>query len=344
MTLLTETRIKKKRKIKVRIKILLRILVLLTSGIIYENISRSLDSKKYPFVGKQIDVDGHSMHICADGTGDVTVVFGAGFQIPSGYVDFYPLYREISKFTRVAVYDKPGYGWSDTTTAPRDIDTMTKEIHEVLSKAGEKPPYIYVAHSIASLEAIRFAQLHPDEVGGIVLIDGSNPAMYTNIKKQSSFVYLRTSIFKGSISLANNIGLGRLLLHTIFPYDSTPLSTGRNEMSGASEQLKNLDESLFLKTFNNRNQKDEGKNKEKNAATVLSHGYLGDIPLRIITSEELTNYEESKENQLNLLKWSANSRQVVVDGAGHAVHWFNPEVINKEILELLKYTEGTYSN
>lgn len=63
------------------------------------------------------------------------------------------------------IYDKPGYGWSDITNAPRDIDTMIKEIHEVLSKAGEKPPYIYVAHSIALLEAIRFAQLYPDEVG-----------------------------------------------------------------------------------------------------------------------------------------------------------------------------------
>lgn len=335
MDVSVKANVKKKRKIKIRIKILLILTVLLITGITYEQISRYSDSKNYPPVGSLIDINKHAMHIWAEGSGDATVVFGAGYQIPGGYVDFYPLYKEISKHARVAVYDKPGYGWSDITDASRDIDTMTKEIHEVLSKSGEKPPYIYVAHSIASLEAIRFAQLYPDEVRGVVLIDGSNPAMYTNMKKQSSFAFLRTSIFKGTISLANNIGIGRLVLHTIYPYDSTPLSTGRNGMPGAPEQLKKLDESLFLRTFNNRNQRDEGKNKEKNAAAVLAHGYLGDIPLRIITSEELTNYQESKENQTNLLKWSTNSKQEVVEGAGHAVHWNNPEVINKEILELL---------
>ncbi len=335
MTLSIKNDAKKKRKNKTRIKILLVIVVLLISGITYEQISRHLDSSGYPPIGSLIDVNNHAMHIWAEGIGDATVVFGSGYQIPSGYVDFYPLYNEISKHSRVVVYDKPGYGWSDITDAPRDIDTMTKEIHEVLAKSGEKPPYIFVAHSIASLEAIRFAQMYPDEVRGVVLIDGSNPAMYTNIKKQSSFAYLRTFLFKGTISLANNIGIGRLVLHTIYPYDSTPLSTGRNVMPGVPEQLKKLDESLFLKTFNNQNQIDEGKNKEKNATIVLSHGYIGDMPLRIITSEELTNYHDSKENQFNLLKWSTNSKQVVVNGAGHAIHWFNPELINSEILELL---------
>jgi pimeloyl-ACP methyl ester carboxylesterase len=39
--------------------------------------------------------------------------------------------------------------------------------------------------------------------------------------------------------------------------------------------------------------------------------------------------------QLNLLKWSTNSKQIVVDGAGHAVHWSNPELINTEILNMI---------
>jgi len=40
-----------------------------------------------------IDVNGHDMHIWAEGTGGATVVFGVGYQMPSGYVDFYPLYN-----------------------------------------------------------------------------------------------------------------------------------------------------------------------------------------------------------------------------------------------------------
>lgn len=326
---------KKRKTIKLRIKILLTIFIILVVGITYEQISEYVDNKKYKPVGNLINVDGHNMHIWAEGTGDETVVFGVGYQMPSGYVDFFPLYSEILKHTRVAVYDRPGYGWSDVADTPRDIDTITKEIHELLVQAGEKPPYIFVAHSIASLEAIRFAQLYKDEVKGVVLIDGSNPGMYTNMQKQSSLAYARTSIFKNAIYFINKTGITRLLFSTVYPYSSTPMSTGRNGMALATEQLRKLDAAMFLRTFNNHNQVDEGKNKEKNAFDVLSHGYIGDIPLRIITSEELNNYPESKENQLNLLKWSTDSKQIVVDGSGHAIHWSNPRVINTEIIDLL---------
>lgn len=146
---------------------------------------------------------------------------------------------------------------------------------------------------------------------------------------------MRTALFKGAISLGNNIGVTRLLLHTVYPCSSTPLSTGRNGMEGVPEQFKKIDEAMFLRTFNNKNQVDEGNRKERNASDVLAHGYIGNIPLRIITSKELNNYPESKENQLNLLKWSTNSKQIVVDGAGHAVHWRNPELINTEILNII---------
>lgn len=326
---------KKKKIIKLGMKILLTVFIILIVGIAYEQIGEYVDNKEYSPVGKLINVDGHNMHIWAEGTGDETVVFGVGYQMPSGYIDFYPLYSEISKHSRVAVYDRPGYGWSDVADTPRDIDTITKEIHEMLVQAGEKPPYIFVAHSIAGLEALRFAQLYKDEVKGVVLIDGSNPDMYTNMQKQSSFAYARTSIFKNAIYFINKTGITRLLFSTVYPYSSTPMSTARKGMALATEPLKKLDAALFLRTFNNRNQVDEGKNKKKNAFEVLSHGYIGDIPLRIITSEELNNYPESKENQLNLLKWSTNSKQIVVDDSGHAIHWSNPGVINNEIFDLL---------
>ncbi|SHH58278.1 Pimeloyl-ACP methyl ester carboxylesterase [Sporobacter termitidis DSM 10068] len=326
---------KKRKPVKLRIKILLTIFIVLLLGIAYEQIGEYVDNKEYQPVGKLINVDGHNMHIWADGTGDATVVFGVGFQMPSGYVDFYPLYSEIEKQARVAVYDKPGYGWSDVTNAPRDIDTITKEIHGALVLSGEKPPYILVAHSIASLEAIRFAQLYKDEVKGVVLIDGSNPDMYVDMPRAFDFAFARTAIFKGTISLANKTGIIRTLFHTVYPYSATPMSTGRSGFELAPEQLKKLDRALFLRTFNNRNQVDEGNRKEENAFTVLSNGYLGDIPLRIITSEYLNSYPESAGEQLRLLEWSTDSKQIIVDGANHAVHWSNPGVINKEIVDLL---------
>ena len=96
-----------------------------------------------------------------------------------------------------------------------------------------------------------------------------------------------------------------------------------------------INAAMFLKNFNNGNQVDEGRNKEINANKVASKGFLNDIPLRIITSEEINSYKEARANQLNLKQWSTDSKQIIVKESGHAIHWVHPEVINKEILELL---------
>lgn len=317
-------------------KVLLGILIILLLGITYEQIGQYFDSKKYKPVGQIININGHDMHIYAEGNGNATVVFASGWAVPSPYVDFYPLYNVTSKYARTVVYDRPGYGWSEIADTPRDIDTITKEIHELLEKSGEKPPYILVGHSIGSLEVIRFAQLYENEVKGVVLIDGSNPDMYSNAVKPSTVATMRASIFHKSIYLLNKGGILRLLI-SIVPnfYSSTPLVTARNNFDLAPDNFDELDAAMFTRTCLNRNQVGEKNNKEKNAQEVAANGHINNIPLRIITSEELNNYEESKENQLNLQKWSTDSKQIVVTGSGHAIHWYNPEVINNEILEVL---------
>lgn len=326
----------KKKIIKRKRNILAVILLVLILGFVYEQVGEHLDSNRFQPPGKIINVDGHNMHIFAEGKGNATVVFAAGWKIPCPYVDFYPLYNELSKHTRIAVYDRPGYGWSEKANTPRDIDVIAKEMHELLKKSGEKAPYILVGHSIGSLEVIRFAQLYKDEVKGVVLIDGSNPDMYKNAVKPSAFVSLRTLIFNNSVYLFNKSGIARLLVNVIPSfYSSTVLVTSRNNFESAPVNFKELDAAMFLKNFNNGNQVDEGRNKEINANKVASKGYINDIPLRIITSEEINSYKEARANQLNLKQWSTDSKQIIVKDSGHAIHWVDPEVINKEILELL---------
>lgn len=334
-----------KKKSYVGMRILIAIIILLLAGFTYEKISRYRDKKEYPPVGELIDVNGHNMHIWAKGTGDATVVFSVGYQIPSGYVDYYPLYSEIAKYARVAVYDRPGYGWSDVTDASRDIDTITKEIHEVLEESGEKPPYIFVAHSIASLEAIRFAQLYENEVKGIILLDGSSPDMYTGLDKlpSTTSAYQRSSLVKRGVTLASEVGVSRLALHTVYPYESTVLSTGRNGLPSLPSDLKEIDQALLLKAPNNKSQVGEREHKEDNVLKVLKNGHLGEIPLRIITSESLNSSKDSKEMQASLINWSTDSEQIIVKDAKHAIHWYNPLAVNAEILEMVEDTKLNFS-
>lgn len=317
-------------------KVLLAALALLTLGVIYEQVGERLDSREYPPVGQVVEVNGHDMHVFSQGTGPATVVFACGWEIPCPYVDFYPLYSVIAKRTRIAVYDRPGYGWSEVSGTPRDIDTIARELHQLLEKSGQRPPYILVGHSIGSLEVIRFAQLYRDETKGVVLIDGSNPEMYAHTAKPSALSRLPNDFSHGLIFLINKMGISRLLT-VIAPnfYSSSVLGTARNYFARAPRSLIKLDQAMFLRNFNNRNQLAEGRNKRDNAFEVAAHGHLKDMPLVIITSEQINSYREAGLNQLNLRKWSTDSKQIIVKNSTHAVHWYHPEVINREILAML---------
>lgn len=327
--------IESRRTVSKKKLVALILVAILFVGILYEYIGERFDKNNYPSVGRIVPVNGNNMHLFSKGSGESTVVFASGWKIPCPYADFYPLWSEISKYARIAVYDRPGYGWSDVTDVPRDIENIAQEIHELLEKSGEKPPYILVGHSIGSLEVIRFAQRYPNEVKGVVLIDGSNPDMYSDVNKMksSTFLYIRVKLSNWAIYISNRIGLTRLLFKCGL-YSSTSLSTARNNWVLAPPGLKDLDAMMFLRLFSNKNQVDEGNNKESNASKVASNRHLN-IPLTIVTSQYLRSYNDAWNNQVGLKNWSDTSKHIVVDGAGHAVHWTHPNIVNREILEIL---------
>jgi len=317
------------------LKIFLLFLIVITlNGIIFETICQRIDNNRFKPVGKIIDIDGHNMHVFSKGTGAAAIVFASGWGQPCPYVDFYPLHNELSKSNRIVVYDRPGYGWSDTAENKRDIDIIVDEIHKLLIKSGEKPPYILVGHSIGALEVIRYAQLYKDEVKGIVLIDGSNPDMYSIIKPVSDAARLKLKLFHKFIKSLNILGISRLAL-SIPGFYSDHIFSAKNKLSLVSEELRQLDKSMFLKTLNNKNQVEEGELKEANAAKIAADKKLEDIALVIFTSQELYEYEDAKKVQDSLKNWSNNSKQIIVKGAKHHIHWYEPNIIIEEIKKMI---------
>jgi pimeloyl-ACP methyl ester carboxylesterase len=299
----------------------------LIAGFSYERAGEYFDMKRYKPVGKMIDINGHDMHIFTKGNGKATVVFASGWGTPSPYSDFYPLYNEISKYAKVAVYDRPGYGWSDVADTPRNIDTITKEIHSLLKKSGQRGPYIFVGHSLASLEVIRFAQMYKKEVKGIVMIDSGNPEYYA---KEDMNGVGNASL----ISIMRRFGVFRLL----FKKQSFVSSVyeARSNLSLVPKKLKEIDEAMYLKNMENKNLIEENKNIKLNAAKVVASGKLGSIPLRILTSgSEADSDSKWKTSQEQFKNWSSNSKQMIVPNAKHFIHQYAPQVVNQQIMELL---------
>ena len=172
-------------------QLLTLVLLILAMGILWQHAMNQYEKDKYNPPGQLIEVDSHKMHIYALGEGSPTVVFTSGSGTPCTYTDYYCIQKEVSKTVRTISYDRPGFGWSEPTSIPRTIDKQVDELHQLLSKAGEKPPYLLVGHSLSSLEVIRYAQVFPDEVFGIILIDGGNPTFYADYSEFSALALNR---------------------------------------------------------------------------------------------------------------------------------------------------------
>ena len=90
----------------------------------------------------------------------------------------------------VFAYNRPGYGKSQEAAPPRDGGTIVEELRQVLKQKGLKPPYILVGHSLGGLYMQLFAKRHPNEVGGVVLVDSLFPGL---VKKPEDFPFLTRS-------------------------------------------------------------------------------------------------------------------------------------------------------
>lgn len=312
---------------KKRIIVLSTLFVLLAAGFIYQKASVGIDLKSYKPVGKLYSVGNKMMHIYTGGSGDYTVIFATGWGTANPYVDFYPLYNEVSKHAKFAVYDRFGYGYSDITDNKRDIDTIVDEIHELLNKSGQKPPYILVGHSLASLETIRFAQKYKNEVKGIILVDGGNPEYYAN-QKPVTFI----SVFQKQLI---RFGIARLLYKIGGFKDS--INSERNTLKLLPSELKELDKTSTLIKANNDNIIDEMRRSQSNAKKVVDGGKLENIPLTVITAGNFGQVSQDWLNSQEKLKdWSILGKQLTVKDSKHYIHQYKPKIIVNEILEIAK--------
>ena len=89
-----------------------------------------------------IDVEGHAMHVYAEGDGEQTIVFLSGGGTSTPVLDFKPLWTKLSTTYTIAVVEKAGYGWSEVATVSREIDVILKESRTALELADVQPPYV----------------------------------------------------------------------------------------------------------------------------------------------------------------------------------------------------------
>ena len=149
----------------------------LATGAAYQTVETDREARLYPPPGQMLDVGGHRLHILITGEqktpGQPTVVFDSGLGATS--TSWRLVAPETAKLTRVVTYDRAGLGWSEESTAPRTAQRNVDELRMLLEGASVAPPYVLVGHSYGAYDCRLFAAQFPDEVAGLVLVDGIHP-------------------------------------------------------------------------------------------------------------------------------------------------------------------------
>jgi pimeloyl-ACP methyl ester carboxylesterase len=115
--------------------------------------------------------DGRRLHLVCAGEGAPTVLLEGGFAATArAWWKVQPL---VARSTRVCAYDRAGAGQSDPGPFPRDARAIADDLGQALRQARIAGPYVVVGHSAGGLYVRAFADLHPREVVGMVLLDPS---------------------------------------------------------------------------------------------------------------------------------------------------------------------------
>ncbi|HEV7919626.1 MAG TPA: alpha/beta hydrolase [Thermoanaerobaculia bacterium] len=124
------------------------------------------------FAANLVDVGGRKLHLECTGGGSPTVIFESG--LGEGYYVWSRVQPEVAKTHRACSYDRAGLGFSDPSPTARSIASLIDDLHLLLSKSGEQPPYVLVGHSLGGLLVRRYAARFPDEVTALVLVDSAH--------------------------------------------------------------------------------------------------------------------------------------------------------------------------
>jgi pimeloyl-ACP methyl ester carboxylesterase len=207
---------------------------------------------------------------------------------------------------------------------------MTSELHELLQLAGERPPFVLVAHSFGGLIAAEYASRYPKDVAGFVFVDAATKE--TDDAIDAAYPQFLNGTGKAvalarAASVAARFGITRLLRQPAAPRGFDP--TVRPEAYALGYQPKVYaafaDETAAFRDNVAHARTSFPRNVP---AIVLTHGEVGDM-FRGLPSRGAD--EIWQREQAALAGSLRGAQHEVVRGAGHFIQIDKPEAVVEAI-------------
>lgn len=299
-------------------------------------------STQLPSSGQRYNVGGYSLYAQLLGQqpkAGPTVIFEAG--VADSSLIWSLVAPRVAQFAPVFLYDRAGYGWSEPapTRLPRTLPQATRELHTLLAQAQIRPPYILVGHAYGSLLTRLYAQWHPAEVAGMVLITALHEDEWTPrfpVAYRDGLARITTWI--GLLRRLARLGLPQLLarlgllekqvsqrLPLAVQRDYKRLSFQAKALDAAYREMASLPTSVA-------ELRGKGQIGEK-PLVVLYPGQLSS-PMQGVSSELISEVKQLLNlSQSDLAGLSSRSMLIFAEESGYHVQLDQPTVV----VDLIRY-------
>ncbi len=255
--------------------------------------------------GERLAIEGVRLHIdCAgEPSGLPTFVAEAGLGLNAQ--SFHWLQVELQDTARFCRYDRAGMGFSEAGAAGKDADTVARQLRALLRGARIEPPYVMVGHSLGGSYVRVFADRHPNEVAGLVLLDSTHP---NQLERLHESVEERAAVLR-ALAVAADLGWVNLLATTF----------GGLADDGLPEREAAVNRSFYRVGKDVRTTAEELESSPAVFARAARCKDLGARPVLVITAgRQLPDTSAAwMAMQHDLTRLSTHSRHFVVPEADH---------------------------
>lgn len=321
--------------------------LLLLLGILYQAVGSARDRRRFLPPGEMVDVGGHRLHLFGAGEGRPAVVLEAG--IAASSLSWSHIQPEVAKFTRVYSYDRAGLGWSDAGVSPRTCAQSVAELHALLRNADVPRPCVFVGHSFGGCVVRLYAERHPEDVAGMVLVDALHPNEWLHPSRERRRMLQGGVFFSHVGAFLARIGVVRFCLMlltsgtTWFPKlfvrslgSGVAGLTGRivGEVRKLPPEVHPVVQALWCQPKCFSSMASHVGHLSESSAQAAACGALGDKPTVVLSGSHLAPAQVIEQDAVARL--STRGRHLRATQSAHWIHLDQPELVVHAIREVVE--------